>query len=389
MIPRLIHNSILENIRSSGKVVILFGARQVGKTTLAQDIEKQMKNEGSRVVYLNCDIEENISVINTTSKTVLTTLLSNVDVLIVDEAQRLDNPGLTLKIIYDNFKNVKVLATGSASFDLKNRMSDAMTGRYFDFTLYPFSFMEVLGKGETNQALFKAKADALLSQVMLYGLYPDVYQLNTPEQKQQALSRIVDSYLFKDILEFQKVKNSQIIRDLTKALAYQIGSEVSETELANRLKIDRKTILSYIDILEKTYVIVKVRPFSKNPRREIGKKNKIYFTDLGIRNSLIGDFNPINLRTDAGAMWENFLIIERLKGYANINQKLLNFNFWRSYAGAEVDYLEKRINHDIEAFEFKFGNGNLTKGTRSFTKEYNVPVKLFNTQNYLDFLQVN
>lgn len=389
MIPRLIEELILSSLKTSGKIVLILGARQVGKTTLVYDIRKKLEEKGRKILYLNCDIDEEYGAINTTSRAVLERLLTlpDVDVLLIDEAQRLDNPGLTLKIIYDNFPQIKVLATGSSSFDLKNKLSDPLTGRYLDFTLYPFSFAEVLqgGQSTSNEALLKNQADALLPQMVVYGLYPEVYLENIPARKQTLLDRLVESYLFKDILSFQRIKNSQAIKDLTKALAYQIGSEVNENELANRLKIDRKTVVSYLDILEKAYVIASVHPYSKNPRREIGRRKKIFFLDLGIRNALIGDFNPLDLRADAGALWENFLFIERRKFFANAG-KSISFNFWRSYSGAEVDYIEKAVSKKPKAFEFKYGSGTLSKGADSFSGEYNIPVQLINTENYLDFI---
>jgi len=386
MVLRLSEDLILSSLKSSGKIILVLGARQVGKTTLAQDIGKKLEGEGKKVLYLNCDLAEDNGAVNTTSKVVLERLLSEVDVLLIDEAQRLDNPGLTLKIIYDNFPKVRALATGSSSFDLKNKLSDPLTGRYLDFTLYPFSFTEVLQAGSDNEALLKNQADALLPQVMLYGLYPEVYLSNTPEQKQALLERIVDSYLFKDILTFQRVKNSQAIKDLTKALAYQIGSEVNENELSKRLKIDRKTVVSYLDILEKSFCVVSAHPYSKNPRREIGSHYKVYFVDLGIRNALIGDFNSLDLRTDAGFLWENFLFVERKKLFAN-KAMVVTSNFWRSYSGAEVDYIEKTTNEELKGFEFKYGTGTLSKGAGSFTSEYGTKVQLVNQENYLDFIR--
>lgn len=387
MILRLSENLILSSLKSSGKIILVLGARQVGKTTLAKAIGKKIEAEAKKVLYLNCDLAEDNRAVNTNSKTVLERLLLEVDVLLIDEAQRLDNPGLTLKIIYDNFPGVRVLATGSSSFDLKNKLSDPLTGRYLDFTLYPLSFTESLQTGGEigNEALLKNQADALLPQVILYGLYPEVYLSNTPEQKQALLERIVESYLFKDILTFQRVKNSQAIKDLTKALAYQIGSEVNENELANRLKIDRKTVVSYLDILEKAYVIVTAHPYSKNPRREIGSHYKIYFVDLGIRNALIGDFNSIDLRADAGLLWENFLFVERRKLFAN-KAMVVTSNFWRSYSGAEVDYIEKATNEELKAFEFKYSSRVLSRGASSFTSAYGIKVQLVNQENYLDFI---
>lgn len=390
MIPRLIQDLVVSSLKSSGKVILVLGARQVGKTTLINNIRKKLEEDREKILYLNCDLQEDNNAINTTSMAILERLLllPKIDVLLIDEAQRLDNPGLTLKIIHDNFPKIKLLATGSSSFDLKNKLSDPLTGRYLDFTLYPFSFTEVLAvnKASLQKVLLKNRADQLLPQVMLYGLYPDIYLESSPQQKETLLDKIVESYLFKDILTFQRVKNSQAIKDLTRALAYQIGSEVNENELANRLKIDRKTVVSYLDVLEKSYIIVSNHPYSKNPRREIGKNYKIYFVDLGIRNSLIGDFNAPNLRKDAGALWENFLFVERKKLFAN-NQIGSSSYFWRSYSGAEVDYIEKVTNKDIQAFEFKYSDDALSKGAGSFVKEYKTQVKLINKDNYLEFIQ--
>ncbi|MDO8497017.1 MAG: ATP-binding protein [bacterium] len=389
MIPRLIEDLVFSSLTSSRKIILVLGARQVGKTTLTGDIGKKLEKEGRKVLYLNCDLSEDIAVINTASKAVLERLLvlSHIDVLLIDEAQRIDNPGLTLKIIHDNFPKVRVLATGSSSFDLKNKLSDPLTGRYLDFTLYPLSFTEILEVNNlsSNAVLLKNQADDLLPQVMLYGLYPEVYLESDPGQKQILLDKIVESYLLRDILTFQRVKNSQAINDLTKALAYQIGSEVNENELASRLKIDRKTVVSYLDVLEKAYVIVSLHPYSKNPRREIGSHYKVYFVDVGIRNALIGDFNALDLRTDTRSLWENFLFIERMKLFAN-SGKSVTPHFWRSYGGAEVDYIEKATNQELKAFEFKYGAGVLSRGASSFTGDYGVSVKLIGKDTYLDFI---
>lgn len=388
MIPRLIEDLVFSKLTTYQKVILVLGARQVGKTTLVKNIGRKLEEEGKKILYLNCDLSEDNTAINTTSKSVLERLLvlSPVDFLIIDEAQRLDNPGLTLKIIYDNFPQVRVLATGSSSFDLKNKLSDPLTGRYLDFTLYPFSFTEVLNLNESsNEVLLKNQADELLPQAMLYGLYPDIYLENNPSQKQILLDKIVESYLFKDILSFQRVKNAQAIKDLTRALAYQIGSEVNENELATRLKIDRKTAVSYLDILEKAFIIVRIRPFSKNPRREIGRNYKVYFADLGIRNALIGDFNPVAIRKDLGFLWENFLFIERMKMFAN-NAKTASLYFWRSYGGAEVDYIENLPSQKLAAYEFKYSESRISRGAASFTKQYDTKVQLITTENFFDFI---
>ncbi len=359
----------------------------MGKTTLLNSVQQKLEKERKQVLYLNCDIEEEKTAIDTTSLTTLQKLMGNADYLLIDEAQRLGNPGLTLKIIHDNLKTVKTVATGSSSFDLKNKLSDALTGRYIDFTLYPLSFQEILTSPEVspNAVLRKNQADTLLEDVLRYGLYPEVYLTRNREGRILQLEKIVESYLFKDILAFQKIKYPQAIKDLTRALAYQAGSEVNENELANRLKIDRKTVVNYLDLLEQSFVIVRLFPYSRNPRREIGRKYKVYFTDLGIRNVLIGDFNPIRVRNDLGALWENFLIIERLKSYANKGM-VLQYHFWRSYGGAEVDYLERPSAGGWQAFEVKYGSGVPSRGAASFSKAYGIPVDVVSRSNYLDFV---
>lgn len=388
MIPRLIEQVVMNKLTSEEKLILVLGARQVGKTVLVKDIKGRLERDGKRTLYINCDIAEDLAAVDTTSGVLLGQLVKDIDYLFIDEAQRLSNAGLTLKIILDNFSHVKVLATGSSSFELKNKLSDALTGRYLDFILYPLSFAEVLASQSLSKSkpIAKNQADALLSGTLLTGLYPGIYEKNDPQSKLELLDKIIESYLFKDVLSFQKVRHSQAIKDLAASVAYQVGSEVNEDELANRVKIDRKTVLSYLDILEKAYVIVRVYPFSKNPRREIGRKYKVYFVDLGIRNALIKDFNPLNLRADMGCLWENFLIIERLKAYANIG-KSISYNFWRSYGGAEVDYLEKTMDKNLEAFEFKYSGDNLSRGAASFTEEYKTKVTLINQDNYLPFIK--
>jgi hypothetical protein len=387
MIPRLIQNTVFNSLISQPVITLLLGARQVGKTVLVKSIQKQLESNHHRVLYLNCDLEENLAVINTTSQTALEQLTKNINFLLVDEAQRLANPGLTLKILLDNFPAVKVLATGSSSFELRNHLSDALTGRYLDFSLYPLSLTEIINfqNFPPDSPITKNQTNALLTHLLLYGFYPAIFQVGDPALKRTHLAKIVESYLFKDVLSFNKIRYSQALKDLTVAIAYQIGSEVNEDELGRRTKIDRKTVISYLDILEKSYVIVRHHPFSQNPRREIGHKYKIYFVDLGIRNAIINDFNPFLLRADIGALWENFLIIERFKFNANSHQSPV-VNFWRSYSGAEVDYLEKDSTGKLAAFEFKYGIGKLSKGAHAFTGKYKSPVSLINSDNYLSFV---
>lgn len=374
MIPRLIEDLVISSLKAQKKIHLLFGARQAGKTTLIKDIKAKLEEQGKQVLLLNCNILEHRQIIDTTSINLLSNI-SKYDYVFLDEAQTLTNAGLTLKIIHDEIPQVSVLATGSSSFELKNKTVETMTGRYVDFTLYPFSISEA-GKLESW--------NYNLNQFLLYGFYPEIFLAKDPLEKRQNLERIVESYLFKDILSFNRVRNSETIINLTRALAYQLGSEVNESELANRLKIDRKTVLSYIDILEKGFVLFRLYPYSRNPRREIGRNYKVFFCDLGIRNSLIDDFNSLEIRRDVGALWENFLILERRKKMANQSKKIHSY-FWRSYGGAEVDYLEE-YDGQIFPYEIKWGEEKLGSSARSFESNYQSKVFLLNKKNYSEFL---
>lgn len=386
MIPRLVQKSILDALETR-KILLLFGPRQAGKTTLLAAIQTKLETDHKRVLYLNCDTEEDRSSLNTTAKTLLLQLTEQADVLLIDEAQRLDNPGLTLKILYDHVPRIHIIATGSSSFQLKNTVSDALTGRYLDFTLYPLSLTEIASYAgfSLNPVRLKQQTDTLLDHLLLYGTYPDVYLQPSTRVKQQLLTTITQSYLFKDVLSFGRIRHSQALVDLARALAYQIGSEVNEHELSNRLKIDRKTVVSYLDVLEQSYVIFRVHPYSRNPRREIGHKFKVYFLDIGIRNALLGDFNTIALRADLGFLWENFVLMERVKMSAHLGNALL-FNFWRTYGGAEVDWIERKDAKRVEAFECKYQGKTLSRGAHAFTKEYKIPVTLINRETYPTYL---
>ncbi|EKE14186.1 MAG: hypothetical protein ACD_12C00636G0001 [uncultured bacterium] len=371
MIPRLLEKRIAEKVKTK-KILLILGARQVGKTTLLNLIKNKFYSQ-KKVLYLNCDIEEDRKTINTTSLTELKKLNKKIDILMIDEAQRLDNPGLTLKIIYDNL-NTKIIVTGSSSFELKNKLSDSLTGRYIDFILYPFSFKEIQTQISN------------IEKTIIYGLYPEVFLIKKITDKILFLNKIIESYLFKDILSFQRVRNSQALKDLLTALAYQIGSEVNENELSNRLKIDRKTVIAYLDILEKSFIIKRLYPYSKNPRREIGRRYKIYFVDLGIRNALIGDFNDFNLRKDSGVIWENFIVIEKIKSLEN-QAKLKDIFFWRSYNGGEIDLIEKsKTTAKMNAFEIKYQNTKISRGANEFLKEYLMPINIINIHNYQKFI---
>lgn len=377
MIPRIVLQNVILSLKRWRKITLILGPRQSGKTTLLMKLKQELAAEGKRVVYLNCDLAEDAAAIDTTSLTVLSKTVMGADYVLVDEAQRLTDPGLTFKIIHDNLPQIQLVATGSSSFELKNRLSDALTGRYVDFKLYPLALAEIAG----YQAV--GDADRLVDEILLYGAYPEVYLQSQPELKKVLLAKIGESYLFKDILAFARIRHAEAIQNLTQALAYQVGAEVNENELANRIKIDRKTLVSYLDILEQAFVIWRLYPYSRNPRREIGRRYKVYFVDGGMRNMLVGDFNPLVLRSDAGAVWENFLVTERLKQNANAG-RLIKAYFWRSYSGAEVDYVELGEGQ-MAAWEIKSGRGGtLSRGAGAFAHAYRVKVNLVNRENYQD-----
>lgn len=361
----------------TNKIIIVLGARQTGKTTLLSQITKELPlKNASEILKINCDLDEDLTLVDTTSIVNLKNLLSDKKFLILDEAQRLVNPGLTLKIIHDNFPELKVLVTGSSSFEIKNALSDALTGRYFDFILYPFSYSEIANSQPQNSHT--------LESILTYGEYPDVSLEPKSELKKALLAKITESFLFKDVLSLSKIRGSQAIVNLTKALAFQIGSEVNENELSSRIKIDRKTLVSYLDLLEKSFVILKLHPYSQNPRREIGRRYKIYFTDLGIRNYLIGQFNPLSFREDYGKIWENFLVMERRKSYS---ASLIPppCYFWRNLNGSEVDYLEL-TESKVKAYEFKLKKTNKVRFPETFISTYKTKPTLITPENFQSFI---
>jgi predicted AAA+ superfamily ATPase len=376
MIPRISQHTVIDAL-SPWRIVILYGARQTGKTTILKSIESQIHKT---MHYFNADTLEDRSRLDTTSLAALATVAQNTEYLLIDEAQRLTNPGLTLKILHDQFPKLHIVATGSASFELKNRISDALTGRAKTITLYPFSLPELTD----FVAVAKAGIDPFVSDMLTYGSYPQVWLSKTHAEKVDRLNQIVDSYLFKDILQLETIRGSEPLSQLVRAVAYQIGNLVNESELAVCLKIDRKTVNRYLTILEQLFIITRVYPYAKNPRREIGKQYKLYFTDLGIRNALIGDFNIPSIRNDLGALWENWCAIERLKQAYNAGNTVKPM-FWRTYNGAEVDWLELTA-QGIRAYEMKYGEKYARKSATSFTRLYNIPVTTITWNSYLSTL---
>lgn len=371
MIKREIFDTIYNRLFKN-KVIIITGARQVGKTTLLKQILEDNKYPFS---FLNCDEPDiRISLENVTS-TQLKSLIGNNKLVLIDEAQKVQNIGNTLKLIIDNIDDIQLIVTGSSAFDLRNKLNEPLTGRKLEYYLYPFSINELVNK----TSLIEEKR--LLEQRLIYGMYPDVVN-NIPDAR-IILKELVNSYLFKDLFMYSDIRNSDGLNRLLNVLALQVGSEVSYNELANTLGIDKETVERYIDLLEKVFIVFKLSSFSRNIRNELKKSKKIYFYDNGIRNSLINNYNPISLRKDIGALWENFIICERKK-FIEYNDIYSNIYFWRTHSQQEIDYIEER-DGKLYAYEIKWNIKKVSKLPSSFNKAY--PENTFEVitpENYLD-----
>jgi len=345
MYVRRLTEVILKNLNESEKIILLFGARQVGKTTLLKEV---VAGYLGKSLWMNGDLQNTKEVLSRHNIRAIKDLLDDNKLLIIDEAQNIPNIGLTLKIIFDELPDIRVVATGSSSLELANTTMEALTGRTRTFHLFPMSLLEL----RRDQSVFEIK-DHLESH-LVYGMYPEVLTLTGGESKRTHLRELVSSYLYKDILQLSNIRHSDKIHKLLQLLAFQIGNLVSVNELSKTLQLNHETINNYIDLLEKGFIIQRLSGLSNNPRNEISKMDKFYFTDIGIRNAVIENFAEVPLRNDLGALWENFIVLERLKflNYNNIHSK--NY-FWRRYSGAEIDWVEQRDGR-YYAFEIKWGN---------------------------------
>jgi predicted AAA+ superfamily ATPase len=366
--------SVIESQLFKGKVIIIYGPRRVGKTTLS----KQLLENHEKSRYINCELLENKTILETTNSSVLKSFLGNYRLIVMDEAQHIADIGLILKIISDTFPEIQIIATGSSSFELGNRVSEPLTGRSREYLLYPFSLRELLSIKD------RIAVNADLDSLLRFGLYPEVYDKPASEAIEE-LNQISSTYLYKDILQFESLKRPNLLLNLLNALALQIGSEVSLNELSRMLGESVPTIQRYIELLEKAFVIFRLRSFSRNLRKEIAKGQKIYFFDLGIRNALIRNFNPMNLRSDTGGLWENFCILERMKYNMNC-RRFVNSWFWRTYDQKEVDYIEEE-GGQLSAFEFKIKSSGKGRIPREFLETYQVShFTTLSKDNYLDYL---
>lgn len=368
-IKRILEEKIKKNI-FKGKIIIIYGARQVGKTTLVKRIPNSF--------YLNCDEPDIKEALTDKTSTELKYFIGNNKLVVIDEAQRVKNIGLTLKLLADNFPDIQIIATGSSSFELSESIVEPLTGRKLEFYLYPLS-IEELGSIYSDLEI-----NRLLENMIIYGMYPDIV-LNVSD-REVYLKELARSYAYKDILIYQNIRNHDVLIKLLQALALQIGSEVSYNELSNLLGIDKKTVENYVQILEKAFIIFRIKSFNTNKRNELKKLRKIYFYDTGIRNALINNLNPLNLRQDTGALWENFIISERIKFLKNHNINRQSY-FWRTLNKQEIDYIEEEA-ENIYGFEIKWKDARL-RVPKPFMENYpNAKCSIINNKNFKDFFSL-
>lgn len=344
MIHRHLESKLKAEILRGNKVILLFGARQVGKTTLVRQILAELPY---RVLRINADEQRYHQVLSSRDLRQLRDLTSGYDLLFVDEAQRVPEIGINLKLMTDELADLRIIATGSSSLHLASKTREPLTGRAWTHILYPIALCELA------QQHNRFELTDMLPDRMIYGSYPELFSLDGRIPKRDYLRNLVSSYLYKDILEISNIRHSSKLHDLLKLLAFQIGQEVSVSELGAQLGMSKDTVAAYIDLLEQSYVLFRLKGFSRNLRKEVTKQDKIYFWDLGVRNTVIDNLNPLADRNDVGQLWENLMIVERRK-WLEYEGALASLYFWRTHTGAEVDLVEEREGK-LFAFEFKWG----------------------------------
>jgi predicted AAA+ superfamily ATPase len=373
MIRRKIVKIIKEKF-FKGKIIQLLGPRQVGKSTLLTELTEDFEDD---TLWLNGDESDVRDMLSNTTSSSLKNLIGSKKIIIIDEAQRIHNIGVTLKLFADNIKNVQVIATGSSAFELANKINEPLTGRKYEFFLFPVSFGEMVD--ETS--LLEEKR--LVEHRLIYGYYPEI--VSKPTEEREHLKLITSSYLYKDLFDWQQIKKPALLENLLQALALQLGNEVSYLELAQLTRSDNETVERYINLLEKAFVIFRLGSLSRNLRSELKRSRKIYFWDVGVRNAIIKNFNPLSLRQDSGALWENFLIVERIKANAYASRSV-NHWFWRTHAQQEIDYIEE-ANGKMEAFEIKWNNKGKNKFPKAFTDAYaDATTTMVDRKNFTDFI---
>jgi len=356
----------------SGKAIVVIGARQIGKTTSISNIVSNLQN----VLVLNGDDTVVRTLLSSANTEQIRAVIGDHKTVFIDEVQRIENIGLTAKIIVDNFKEIQLILSGSSSFEIKNSLSESLTGRKWEYIMYPIIWNEL------EKTYGYVHAQQQLELRMIYGMYPEI--ITHPNDEKERLKQLIDSYLYKDLLAFSKIRKPDILETLLKALALQMGSEVSFNELSQLLKLDKNTVKSYIEILEKGFIVFTLGSYCNNMRSELKFAKKIFFWDNGIRNTIINNFNPLSMRNDAGALWENFMISERMKKN-NYDNPFAKSYFWRTASQQEIDYIEDN-NSEITAFELKWNEKKKGKTIKSFTNSYQKEIITINPSNFREFL---
>ena len=372
-LPRAI--DISEHLQQ-GKVLIMYGARQVGKTTLVKLFLEQ--SDLNHQFYTGDDFSFSADFAKC-ERRIMEQMVSGIDLLVIDEAQKIENIGTALKLVVDHFPDKYVIVTGSSSFDLANSTEEPLTGRKNVITLYPIALNEL------NKTTTPYELDNKIEDLLIYGSYPEVVISKETKEKENRITEIKSSYLIKDILEFQKLKRPQVILDLLKLIAFQIGNQVSTVELGKQLGLDNKTVQRYLDLLEKSFVLIPLGGFYRNLRKEVSKMKMYYFMDLGIRNAVIANFNALNLRNDVGELWENFMMIERMKRNSYMGQTA-NYYYWRTYDQKEIDLIEES-GGTLKGFEFKWNPNQKIKSPKEWLNTYeNAEFEVITRENYQDFI---
>jgi predicted AAA+ superfamily ATPase len=375
-IDRLLYNKIPELIKPN-KVLIIYGPRRVGKTFI---LNKFLSEYKYKYLFVTGDDRVTRRLLENRNLSEIKSFIGNNDLFVIDEAQKVKNIGEILKLIVDQIPQIKVIATGSSSFDLSNKVGEPLTGRSITEVLYPVSQIEL-----KNQISYLETVSSL-EERLIYGSYPEVITLDTIDSKRSYLIELTDSYLLKDLMDLENTKSSNLLIDLLILIAFQIGKEVSLQELGNRLNISKNTVSRYLFLLEKAFVIINIRGYSSNLRKEVTQNSRYYFYDNGIRNALIRNFNPISLRDDIGQLWENFLFIERLKKQEYLNIYSNNY-FWRTYDKKEIDLVESREGK-LFGYEFKYSKSTIPTATsKEWLSTYpNSSLNVVTKENYLDFI---
>ncbi len=360
--------------KQTNKVIILLGARRTGKTYILSKLRNKVKN----TLFLNGDDYKTTRLLQNKTTEEYKKIIGNSKIFIIDEAQNIENIGHILKIIYDNIPDLKIIATGSSAFDLSNKLGEPLTGRKKTIRIFPMAQSE-LSEYENYFETYERFPERLL-----YGSYPEIFHYKSYDEKREYLYELINSYLLKDILILDNIKNSDKLFNILKLLSFQVGSEVSLNEIAGKIGISKNTVERYIDLLKKVFVIFEIKAFSNNKRNEISKMSRYYFADNGVRNAVINNFNDIDLRNDIGQLWENYIISERVK-YLSYNKIFAETFFWRTYSQQEIDWIEE-IDDKLDAYEIKYTKKKI-KIPPQWQKNYrNSTFKLINKDNYLEFI---